>query len=58
MEQAGKTIEEWAAINRVSGATVHRWIKSGRLPVRKMGKRTLIPAGACLDEKQNEEDQE
>ena len=45
-----QTIEEYAATHRVSGATVLRWIKAKRLPARKMGKRTLIPAGARLDE--------
>ncbi len=54
MEQTQQTIEEYAAENRISSATVIRWIRAGRLPARKLGKRTLIPAGACLDEKQNE----
>ena len=40
------TIEEFAVENHVCGATVSRWIKDGRLPSLKMGKRVLIPADA------------
>ena len=47
---ANLTIEEYAVGKRVSGGTVMRWIRTGRLVAEKAGKRVLIPADARLDE--------
>jgi excisionase family DNA binding protein len=40
------TVEEVAAVLHISNQTAQRYVREGRLPARKVGRRYLIPEDA------------
>ena len=42
------TIQEFIAVGRCSKSTAYRWVRSGKVPSVKIGKRILIPKAAVL----------
>lgn len=46
LERLSYSIQEASAISGLSRATIYRLIGSNRLTVRKIGRRTVVPAAA------------
>lgn len=46
MEQKLLTCIEAAKVLRVTRKTIYRWLKDGKLPSKRYGRKVLIPAAA------------
>jgi excisionase family DNA binding protein len=42
------TIKEAGRIFRVSRQTIHRMIKTGKIPIKRIGRRVLVPAASLM----------